>query len=74
MDELSEVKTMNESILGAVHETAKGLHKVGVMKLETMREFDALCIPPAQSRSGAPSGKKGRYGRASSTTRATEGC
>lgn len=39
---------MNESILGAVHETAKGLHKAGVMKLETMREFDALCIPPVK--------------------------
>ncbi|MGV3526599.1 MAG: helix-turn-helix domain-containing protein [Candidatus Sericytochromatia bacterium] len=39
---------MNKSILGAVHETAKGLHEAGVMKLETMREFDALCIPPVQ--------------------------
>ena len=39
---------MNESILSAVHETAKGLHKAGVMKLETMREFDALCIPPVK--------------------------
>lgn len=39
---------MNESILSAVHETAKGLHKAGVMKLETMREFDTLCIPPVK--------------------------
>ena len=39
---------MNESILSTVHETAKGLHKAGVMKLETMREFDALCIPPVK--------------------------
>jgi putative transcriptional regulator len=39
---------VNESILSTVHETAKGLHKAGVMKLETMREFDALCIPPVK--------------------------
>lgn len=39
---------MNESILSAVHETAQGLHKAGVMKLETLREFDALCIPPVK--------------------------
>jgi len=39
---------MNESILSVVHETAQGLHKAGVMKLETLREFDALCIPPVK--------------------------
>jgi putative transcriptional regulator len=44
---------MNESILGAIHETAKGLHKSGVMKLETLREFDVLCIPPVKELSPA---------------------
>lgn len=37
---------MDKSILEVIYESAKGLHKAGVMKLETMREFDALCIPP----------------------------
>ncbi|GAA0760803.1 DNA-binding transcriptional regulator [Ideonella azotifigens] len=37
----------NESpILAAVHETAKGLHKAGVMDQLTLREFDQLCLPP----------------------------
>jgi len=36
----------NKSILDMVHETAEGLHKVGVMDTQSMREFDALCLPP----------------------------
>lgn len=39
---------MQESILNAIHATAQGLHQNGVMKLETLREFDALCIPPVK--------------------------
>lgn len=35
-------------ILEAVHETAKGLHKAGVMDQVTMREFDQLCLPPVE--------------------------
>jgi len=31
-------------ILKAVHETALGLHKAGVMSQVTMREFDVLCL------------------------------
>jgi putative transcriptional regulator len=34
------------AILEAVHETATGLHKAGVMVKLTMREFDRLCLPP----------------------------
>jgi putative transcriptional regulator len=33
-------------ILDAVHGTAKGLHKAGVMDQVTLREFDQLCLPP----------------------------
>ena len=33
------------SILEAVHETATGLHKAGVMDKVTLREFDRLCLP-----------------------------
>ncbi|MCA0242090.1 MAG: DNA-binding transcriptional regulator [Proteobacteria bacterium] len=32
-------------ILAAVHDTAKGLHKAGVMDRVTLREFDQLCLP-----------------------------
>ena len=38
-----------DSILGVVHETAKGLHGAGVMDEITMREFDALCLPAVKS-------------------------
>ena len=39
---------MGKSILDTVHETAKDLHSAGVMKETTMREFDALCLPPVK--------------------------
>ena len=39
---------MGDSILDAVHETAQDLHKAGVMDAVTMREFDALCLPPVK--------------------------
>lgn len=33
------------AILEAAHDTAKGLHKAGVMDQVTLREFDRLCLP-----------------------------
>jgi putative transcriptional regulator len=33
-------------ILAEVHETAKGLHDIGLLPDVTMREFDRLCLPP----------------------------
>ena len=39
----------HKTILDTVHETAKGLHKAGVMDTTTMREFDALRLPPVKS-------------------------
>jgi putative transcriptional regulator len=42
-------KTRADSgILASVHETAAGLHRVGVIDKATMREFDALCLTPVQ--------------------------
>ncbi len=38
----------SKSILDAVHEAADGLHKADVMDARTMREFDALCLPPVR--------------------------
>ena len=35
-------------ILQAVHETARGLHKAGVMDQVTLRDFDRLCLPPVE--------------------------
>ncbi len=35
-------------ILDAVHEAARDLHKAGLVDDVTMREFDALCIPPVK--------------------------
>ena len=39
-------KPAKSAILASVHETMSGLHKVGVVKKETMREFDELCVDP----------------------------
>ena len=38
----------SKTILNAVHETARGLHKAGAMDAATMREFDDLCPPPVR--------------------------
>ena len=40
---------MAKSVLKSVHGTAKSLHKSGVMDEITMREFDALCLPPVKT-------------------------
>jgi len=40
---------MNKSILDVVHETAKDFHEIGIMENMTMREFDALCLPPVKA-------------------------
>jgi len=39
---------MDKSILETIHETADGLHRAGAMDTKTMREFDALCLPPVK--------------------------
>ncbi len=39
--------------LAAVHETARGLHRAGVMDKRTMREFDAVCLTPVAPLSAA---------------------
>jgi len=40
-------------IMDTVHEMASGLHNAGVLDTKTMREFDALCLPPVRSLSAA---------------------
>ena len=39
---------MSNSILDVMHDTAKGLTDAGVMGVQTMREFDALCLPEVE--------------------------
>jgi putative transcriptional regulator len=43
------MKKRHDSILSVVHETAKGLRNAGIMDEMTMREFDALCLPPVKT-------------------------
>lgn len=42
------MKRNKSHILSAVLETARGLHKAGVMDQITLREFDQLCVPPVE--------------------------
>jgi putative transcriptional regulator len=44
---------MAKKILDTVHDTAKGLHKAGVMDTKTMHEFGALCLAPVKNLSAA---------------------
>ena len=39
---------MDKSILEVVREGAKDLHDAGLLNEVTMREFDALCLPPVK--------------------------
>ena len=41
-------KKMAKSILETVHETAQDLTQAGVMDVATLREFDAMCLPPVK--------------------------
>jgi putative transcriptional regulator len=39
---------MASKILKELHETAKDMHGIGTLDTTTMREFDALCLPPVK--------------------------
>lgn len=39
---------MNKSILEVVHESARGLYDAGLMNVETLHTFDAMCLPPVR--------------------------
>jgi len=40
---------MASRILKEMHETAKDMHDAGTLDTTTMREFDALCLPPVEN-------------------------
>lgn len=42
-----------KTILDTVHKTARGLREAGLMDTKTMREFDALCLPPVKEYTAA---------------------
>ena len=42
------MRKTKSTILEAVHDTAKGLHRAGAMDQVTLREFDRLCLPPIE--------------------------
>jgi putative transcriptional regulator len=37
-------KKYKSNVLQAVHESARGLHRIGVIDAKTMREFDTSCL------------------------------
>ncbi|MSO93306.1 MAG: DNA-binding transcriptional regulator [Rhodospirillales bacterium] len=41
-------KSKHSRILEEVHEGVKGLHRIGLVDDMTMKEFDALCLPPVK--------------------------
>jgi putative transcriptional regulator len=41
-------KKPESDILVAVHDTAAGLYRAGLVDKATMREFDALCLTPVE--------------------------
>jgi putative transcriptional regulator len=43
------MRKTKSDILEAVHETAAGLYKAGVMDQTTLREFDQLCLPAIEA-------------------------
>lgn len=39
-------KTINKRMLETAHEMATGLYDAGIINATTLREYDALCLPP----------------------------
>ena len=43
------VKRYRSDALAAIHETMEGLHEIGAIDKQTMREFDEACLTPVQT-------------------------
>jgi len=41
-------KKYRSDAFAAIHETMEALHEAGVVNKQTMREFDAACLPPIE--------------------------
>jgi putative transcriptional regulator len=44
MTKKPRVEKYRSRLAAAIHETAAGLHRIGLMDKATMREFDASCL------------------------------
>lgn len=45
-------KKFQSDIAEAVHESASGLHRIGLINKKTMRKFDASCLTPVEPLQG----------------------
>jgi putative transcriptional regulator len=43
------VKKYRSDAFAAIHETMEGLHEIGVVDKQTMREFDEACLTPVEA-------------------------
>ena len=43
---MKKTKQYRSPLMGSIHETAEGLHAVGLMNKLTMRKFDEMCLTP----------------------------
>lgn len=50
---MTKDKTYQDEIMAAIHETASGLHDLGIVDKRTMREFDELCLTPVRTLTGS---------------------
>jgi putative transcriptional regulator len=46
-------KPKKMTLLEVAHEMARGLHELNLINAKTMREYDALCLPPVKEFSPA---------------------
>lgn len=46
---MTKTKTYKSEAMAAIHETAAGMHKAGVIDKQTMREFDEGCLTPVHA-------------------------
>lgn len=46
-------KSKKNTLLGTAHKIAKGLYEADIIDATTMREFDALCLPPVKDLSAS---------------------
>ncbi len=42
-------KQYRSGTMAAIHETAEGLHSIGLMDKQTMRQFDEACLTPVRT-------------------------
>lgn len=46
---MPRTRTYKSEAMAAIHETAAGMHKSGVIDKQTMREFDEGCLTPVHA-------------------------